>query len=927
MAASSSQNVGSSTLLHMHNEANQELTPVFACSIPKNELEVLCELMVDFDNIEEHQFHLTEDIIFQGWTSLFAEFVGPVYPDLVKEFWAHAVVAPKAILSFVHGKFIVITENILRVMFDLKNPEGAFEFDQRADLGDVLSTLYPNVKKTKSVKDLRDVYKIWTKILLGCFYHRKGTYAADFINNDQRYILYCIATKKKVDAIYIIFNHLWKAVKDSRNPFRREKGGTIIPFGRIITNLLVHSKIVESLESEGIIKDLAVTSGASLNAFSLKKMKIIDTILKVPQPLVGTRIRRKPVLADFETFFNSEESEVRTKYLKSQREDKSLKDQDKGAPIKVNRKKGERTKRKFDHPSINQVKVVKKAAATTKKEMVPEEVIAKVVKAVSVDFEKNKKEAEKKKKKKKSNNNDEIVEVAEKKITRKRKMIIQSSDEENVSQEAENQPEVLAYVRRKEISSGKAKIIEEPKSKKQKKTEDLAKALLRGSKGICISEHNSVPAVRSKVAPIEVVPSSGPEKASSESPVFVHVLTPPSSPITIPPSPPTINHVLNIPPLQTIFPSQPSPNATFEHTPSTSQNNLCDSPFPTSASHEQLLRDCNYTPKPHPEAEVVVLDSDTEAESSYRLDREPHPYFTSNPAFSKTQIKFRPVYPIGAVFEKIKRNLRSIFDTLKIAESSGLNDVAMRNFWRIFRRKSDALFLELQEACIEVAPRPHGILRNYEDFWFVRLRGRHLLEEKPFLDEMDQLKLAAEMEANSCRDMVIWIPDYPVLLGDFKTLFDFLRENPSEKDPSLVIPEVVDPPEVEGPSAPRNLAAILQALENGDSEIPAAEYGDASMQDADAEYHVAESDPVEEIPANDLSMEATDQVAIPVVESGEASSDESSRLARTLEEIQKRQDEQSSLNAEYRAFMVKQDGHNNEVQEMLAKILSRLGPS
>src|SRR4051812_2170925 len=912
MAASSSQIVGSSTLLHTHNETNQELTPVVACSIPKDELEVLCELMVDFDNIEENQFHLKEDIIFQGWTSLFAEFVGPVYPDLVKEFWVHAVVALKSILSFVHGKPVVITENILRVMFDLKNPEGAFEFDQRADLGDVLSTLYPNVKKTKYVKNLRDVYRIWTKILLGCFYHRKGTHASDFINNDQRYILYCIATKKKVDVIYIIFNHLWKAVKDSRNAFRKENSGTIIPFGRIITNLLVHSKTVESLESEGIIKDLAVTSGACLNAFSLKKMKIIDTILKVPQPLVGTRIRREPVLADFETFFNSEVPEVRTKYLKSLKENKSLKDQDKGAPFKVNRKKEERTKRKHDYPF-----------AVSKKQDVSKEVIAKVFKAVSDDFEK-----------KKSNNNDEIFEVVEKKITRKRKMIIQSSDEENVPQEAENQPEVQAYVRRKEISRGKAKIIEEPKSEKQKKTENVAKALLRGSKGICISEHNSVPAVFSEAAPIAVVPTPEPEKATPESPVFVHVLTPPSSPLTIPSSPPTINPVLNIPPIQTLFPpqtnisiSQPPPHANFESFPSTTLNNHGDSITPTSASHEQLLRDCNYTPKPRPEAEVVVLDSDTEAESSYRLDREPHPYFISNPAFSKTQIKFRPVDPIGVVFERIKRNLRSIFDTLRIAESSGLNDVAMRNFWRILRRKSDALFLELQEVCIEAAPRPRGILRNYEDFWFVRLRGRHLLEEKPFLDEMEQLRLAAAMEANPCRDIVIWIPVYPVLLGDFKTLFDYLRENPSEKDPSLVIPEVVDPPEVEGPSAPRNLAAILQALENGDSKIPAAEYGDVSMQEADAEAHVAESEPVEDIPANDLSMEAADQHVIPVDRSCEASSDESSRLARTLEEIQKRQDEQSSLNDKYNAFMVRQEGHNNEVKEMLATILSRLGPS
>src|SRR3954466_3693192 len=338
MAASSSQNVGSSTLLHMHNEANQELTPAVACSIPKNELEVLCELMVDFDNIEEHQFHLKEDMMFQGWTSLFTEFCGPVYPDLVKEFWVHAVVAPKSILSFVHGKFVVVTENILRMMFDLRNPEGAFEIDQRAVWDDVLSTLYTDVKETKRVKDMRDLYKIWTKILLGCFYHKKGTHAADFVNNEQKYILYCIATQKKVDVIYIIFNHMWNALRDSINAFRIKKC-TIIPFGRIITNLLVHSKIVENLEAEGTIKDLVVNTGSYLNALTLRKMSVIDTIIKTPQPLPGTRSRRDPILANFETFFRSEVPEVRTRYLKSLKEDEGVKYQEKGAPAKVGRKK------------------------------------------------------------------------------------------------------------------------------------------------------------------------------------------------------------------------------------------------------------------------------------------------------------------------------------------------------------------------------------------------------------------------------------------------------------------------------------------------------------------------------------------------------------------------------------------------------------
>src|SRR4051812_36600218 len=148
----------------------------------------------------------------------------------------------------------------------------------------------------------------------------------------------------------------------------------------------------------------------------------------------------------------------------------------------------------------------------------------------------------------------------------------------------------------------------------------------------------------------------------------------------------------------------------------------------------------------------------------------------------------------------------------------------MRKFWRIFRRRADACFEELQEVCVEAAPRPCGILRSYEDFWFARLGGRYIFEKKKFVDELEEARIAAAMEANPCREIVVWRPQYPVLIGDFRTLFEFLREN-----------EVVDPPEIEGPSAPRNLAAILQAIENGDSEVPAAEYEDASMEEADAE--------------------------------------------------------------------------------------------
>ncbi|XP_058725941.1 uncharacterized protein LOC131597252 [Vicia villosa] len=81
MAASSSLNVGSSVPLQLQEE-EQQIVPVISCSIPRNELEVICELTVDFDSLEKHEFHLKEDMLFQGWTSLFSEFCGPVYPEL-----------------------------------------------------------------------------------------------------------------------------------------------------------------------------------------------------------------------------------------------------------------------------------------------------------------------------------------------------------------------------------------------------------------------------------------------------------------------------------------------------------------------------------------------------------------------------------------------------------------------------------------------------------------------------------------------------------------------------------------------------------------------------------------------------------------------------------------------------------------------------
>src|SRR4051794_2950127 len=91
MVASSPQYAGSASQQHQQEE-EQSFNPPITCSIPLDELEVICELMVNVDNLEELEFHIKDNMVFQEWSSLFLEFCGPVYPDLVKEFRAYTFV-------------------------------------------------------------------------------------------------------------------------------------------------------------------------------------------------------------------------------------------------------------------------------------------------------------------------------------------------------------------------------------------------------------------------------------------------------------------------------------------------------------------------------------------------------------------------------------------------------------------------------------------------------------------------------------------------------------------------------------------------------------------------------------------------------------------------------------------------------------------
>ena len=80
---------------------------------PIDSLEVLCELIVDFVSMKENGYDLTSDVEFQGWGKYFDRLIGQVFPKLVKEFWIHATTSNHKVMSYVMGKKIIITEDLI----------------------------------------------------------------------------------------------------------------------------------------------------------------------------------------------------------------------------------------------------------------------------------------------------------------------------------------------------------------------------------------------------------------------------------------------------------------------------------------------------------------------------------------------------------------------------------------------------------------------------------------------------------------------------------------------------------------------------------------------------------------------------------------------------------------------------------------------
>ncbi|XP_058733079.1 uncharacterized protein LOC131604670 [Vicia villosa] len=296
--------------------------------------------------------------------------------------------------------------------------------------------------------------------------------------------------------------------------------------------------MVERLETAGVVKDLVTLTGNILNANTLRKMNLIKVIGHVPQPILGVRNRRGPVLAEFETLFLNEQPDIKVHYLNvvkkgsvrdapagisrqkaSTSKSEASEDVSEAAP-KVAANKERRTKRKVDLPSVNEENNnQEEVAAEVDENVVVEEVVAKENLDVLVENENIQQEdAEKKKKNKKSKKEDVEKEVEMKKKNKKKKkklVVVEKRSEEDVNKEEEEKE----ASRKRELALEKIKVVYEKKKRK---------GLEADSEGSRKKSKESVPTE----VPQPSQPENQPQTAPVEPPQITKVLTPPSSPIT-----------------------------------------------------------------------------------------------------------------------------------------------------------------------------------------------------------------------------------------------------------------------------------------------------------------------------------------------------------------------------------------------------------
>ena len=200
-----------------------------------NQLVIINEKLVDFDELLKIGFNLWKTVSEQGWSGYFEMLSGFTYPSLVKEFWINASIVELnsecAILSRVTNISITVTSKAIAnviICGEIGEIPGTLVWDYYLPTWHI----FVDPSKTSEVSNLLPEAVVWCQLLNSNLLPKDKD--LDLVDPIEQDLLLFLNSDLKIDLPQVMFDHLKRTLSSF------QKGRIFsIPFGRVILELLV----------------------------------------------------------------------------------------------------------------------------------------------------------------------------------------------------------------------------------------------------------------------------------------------------------------------------------------------------------------------------------------------------------------------------------------------------------------------------------------------------------------------------------------------------------------------------------------------------------------------------------------------------------------------------------------------------------------
>lgn len=108
-------------------------------------------------------------------------------------------------------------------------------------------------EKGPSANDLSNNLRVWFNIILGFIHHGPSTNNSDYINTHQKFMLFCLEKGAKMGLPSVLFKFMRDSIREFRTGgFSKKTKRKFIPNGRLISDILVESRLVDDLLVSGL---------------------------------------------------------------------------------------------------------------------------------------------------------------------------------------------------------------------------------------------------------------------------------------------------------------------------------------------------------------------------------------------------------------------------------------------------------------------------------------------------------------------------------------------------------------------------------------------------------------------------------------------------------------------------------------------------